>query len=88
MYSAWLSFVQKISVAVSFMAAGLMLKLIGVDAQQSIQATDTIFWIRVSFVLIAAVPMVAVLFLLRRYNLDEDKATAIRATLELRRGYI
>jgi len=60
----------------------------GFDAKLEVLAPETLLWIRVLFVAIPVVALIAALLLLQLFKLTPQKMAAIRAELEARRGTV
>jgi len=62
----------------------LILSVIGFDQTVAIQSDETLSMLRLSYVLIPCIGTSIAIFVMRNYDLDEQKANEIRAQLDAR----
>ena len=88
-YGALFAWVHKTAMSLSFLAAGVVLNLVGFDsALGGDQAVGVTTKIRLVLVVVPALSSIVSLYLLSRYNLNRQRAAEIRAELENRRGQL
>lgn len=77
----------KIGLAVAGLLAGIMLNATGFDVEiGSIQAEETLFWLRVCDVAVPLATSAIAILIMSTYAISEARAHEIRAELERRRG--
>ncbi|MDB4581470.1 MFS transporter, partial [Porticoccaceae bacterium] len=74
----------KFGAAVAGAGSGLILSVIGFDQTVAIQSDETLSMLRLSYVLIPCIGTSIAIFVMRNYDLDEQKANEIRAQLDAR----
>ena len=74
----------KFGAAVAGAGSGLILSLIGFDQDVAIQTDETLAMLRLSYILIPCIGTSIAIFVMRNYDLDEQKANEIRAQLDAR----
>jgi len=88
-FNSTFAWVLKVGMSVSMLLVGPVLdSFTGFDAKLEVQAPETLLWIRVLFVAIPVVALIAALLLLQLFKLTPQKMAAIRAELEARRGTV
>jgi GPH family glycoside/pentoside/hexuronide:cation symporter len=76
----------KLGQGIALVLGGLILKLIGFDQNATIQSADTLANLRLADILVPAFTAGLAILVMWNYDLDEDKARAIKKELEARRG--
>lgn len=76
----------KLGQALALVLSGLVLKLVGFDQNESIQAADTIINLRIADIVIPALTAALAIWVMWNYDLNEDKAREIKIKLIKRRG--
>ena len=86
MYGAATGWFQKVTQAFTFaLGQGYILAIIGFDASLGgAQSPETMFWMRVCFSGLPMLLAIGGLFLMRHYEIDEEKAAEIGADLDRR----
>jgi len=74
----------KFGAAVAGAGSGLILSLIGFDQNVAVQSDETLALLRLSYILIPCIGTSLAIFVMRNYDLDEQKANEIRAQLDAR----
>lgn len=75
----------KLGTAISMLVSGITLKLVGFDQTAgAIQTVETLTQLRLADAIIPAVGTALGIFIMLKYDVDEEKAHEIRATLEAR----
>ena len=74
----------KFGAAVAGAGSGLILSLIGFDQNVAVQSDETLAFLRLSYILIPCIGTSLAIFVMRNYDLDEQKANEIRAQLDAR----
>ena len=88
-YGALFAWVHKTAMSLSFLAAGVVLNMVGFDSTLGgNQAAGVTTNIRLVLVAVPFLSSAVSLLLLSRYNLNRQRATEIRAALEARRGQL
>jgi GPH family glycoside/pentoside/hexuronide:cation symporter len=87
-FSAILAWVEKLGFATSVFLGGLILDVSGFDVRLSQQSDETLFRMRLLFVVFPIVMAAGMLWLLKSYPLTEKRVLEIRAELERRRGVV
>ena len=64
--------------------SGLILTFIGFDQSVAIQSNETLAMLRLSYILIPCIGTSIAIFVMRNYDLDEQKANETRAQLDAR----
>ena len=83
------SWVLKLSFCAGYLLSGPFLEMTGFDAALGgEQSSDTLKHLRIGFVSIPVVAVVLAVAMLRFFQIDRSKASAIRASLEARRGVL
>jgi glycoside/pentoside/hexuronide:cation symporter, GPH family len=88
-FTSWYSWVIKFGMAFSFLAADVLLEMVGY--KQSLggdQTPQAIWWIRFLFAAIPVAALLIALGLLAFYPLSELRMSEIRLELEARRGRV
>ena len=87
--SAVFSWITKVGLSFTFLFSGIAIQVSGFKAELgAIQPTGTITWMRVLFVASSVLAPVLAILCLWLYPITEEKAYAIRAELEKRRGAV
>lgn len=87
MFSAVYWWMVKLGLAIAGLLGGAMLTWTGFSQDLGIgQAPTTLFWMRIFDVCIPIVTSVIALFIIRKFDLTEEKANDVRRQLEERRG--
>jgi GPH family glycoside/pentoside/hexuronide:cation symporter len=76
----------KLGQALALVLGGLVLKLVGFDQNATLQATETITNLRIADITIPGLTALLAIVVMLKYDLTEEKAREIKATLESRRG--
>jgi GPH family glycoside/pentoside/hexuronide:cation symporter len=87
-YTATASWVMKVGMMFSMVIGGPLLEATGFDAKLPTQSPDAILGIRTLFVVIPVSAILIALILVKLYPLTAERANAIRAELEARRGTV
>jgi GPH family glycoside/pentoside/hexuronide:cation symporter len=74
----------KFGAAVAGAGSGLILSLIGFDQSVAVQSDETLNLLRLSYIVIPCIGTSIAIFVMRNYDLDEQKANEIRAQLDAR----
>jgi GPH family glycoside/pentoside/hexuronide:cation symporter len=74
----------KFGAAVAGAGSGLILSVIGFDQNVAMQSDETLAMLRLSYILIPCIGTSMAIFVMRNYDLDEQKAYEIRAQLDAR----
>lgn len=86
MYGSIFWWVIKVGMAAALAAGGYMLNWTGFDVVLEVQSEDTLYWLRVLDVLVPAGTSLLAIFVLSRFELDEEKAHEVRLKLEARKN--
>lgn len=76
----------KLGQALALVMGGLVLKLVGFNQNAAQQAADTLTNLRIADIAIPGLTALLAIIVMLKYDLTEDKAKEITATLESRRG--
>jgi GPH family glycoside/pentoside/hexuronide:cation symporter len=76
----------KLGQALALMLGGAVLKMVGFDQSLAQQAADTMIKLRIADIVIPALTAGLAILVMWNYSLSEDRARAIKAELESRRG--
>ena len=76
----------KLGQALALVLGGLVLKLVGFDQNVSLQTAETITRLRIADIAIPAFTALLAILVMLKYDLTEERAREIKATLESRRG--
>lgn len=88
-FASIFSWILKLSFCVGFLISGPLLELTGFDATLEGAQSDSVYQnMRVGYVLIPVVALVAALCLLKFFPINREKAISIREQLEARRGQV
>tara|TARA_B110000483_G_scaffold193736_1_gene230615 strand:- start:54 stop:443 length:390 start_codon:yes stop_codon:yes gene_type:complete len=83
------SWVLKLSFCTGYLLSGPFLEMTGFDAALGgEQSSETLYYLRIGFVLIPVVAVVLAIAVLRLFRIDRTEANEIRASLEARRGVL
>jgi len=72
----------KFGAAIAGAGSGLILSLIGFDQNAAVQSDETLALLRLSYILIPTVGTSIAIYVMRDYDLDEQRANDIRAQLQ------
>ena len=72
----------KFGAAIAGAGSGLILSLIGFDQNAAVQSDETLALLRLSYILIPTVGTSIAIYVMRDYDLDEQRANYIRAQLQ------
>ena len=86
LFASVLSWSEKAGMSLGGLLGGLLLVAIGFDAKLGAQGSQTLEWMKLSYVVVPLIGAVASMYLIRHYDLDQAHVSAIRARLEKRRG--
>jgi len=87
MFSAVYWWMVKLGLAIASLVGGYLLTATGFKQELGLgQAPDTLFWMRVFDVCIPIVTSIIAIFIIRSFDVTEDKAHDVRIQLEARRG--
>ncbi|MEX0331020.1 MAG: MFS transporter [Puniceicoccaceae bacterium] len=87
MYGSIYSWISKAIGSIATVLTGIILVIVGFDAAKTgHQDPESITYMRVSFSLIPTIGVIFAFFVLKLYDLNEDRAYEIRQELENRRG--
>ncbi len=78
----------KLGQGIALVLGGLVLKLVGFDQNMAVQTTETLTNLRLADITIPAIAAALAIWVMWGYDLTEDKAREIKATLVARRGEI
>ena len=78
----------KFGLAFAGLVSGLILSVIGFDQSIAVQSEEALTLLRLSFIAIPAGGTLIAIFIMRNYDLDEQRASEIRAELEARRQLV
>lgn len=87
-YASILSYVLKFGTTFTMLITGPLIELTGFDAHKAVQSPSTLTGLRILFAGVPAVAALLAAVALRRYPLDRDALSTIRARLEARRGAV
>ncbi len=88
-FQSTFTWVLKVGMSVSMFIVGPLLdNVTGFDVKLKVQTPETLWWIRILFVSIPVIALIAALFILQLFPLTQRKMAAIRAELEARRGTV
>jgi GPH family glycoside/pentoside/hexuronide:cation symporter len=76
----------KLGQGLALVLGGLVLKLVGFDQNSSVQAAETLTWLRLADILIPALTAGLAILVMWNYDLTEEKAREIKTELVKRRG--
>ncbi len=76
----------KLGQALALVTGGLVLKLVGFNQNEAIQSADTIAKLRLADIIIPAVTAALAIWVMWKYDLNEEKAREIKEELVKRRG--
>jgi len=76
----------KLGQALALVLGGLVLKVVGFDQNIALQTTETITKLRIADIAIPAFTALLAILVMLKYDLTEEKAREIKASLESRRG--
>ena len=76
----------KLGQALALVLGGLVLKVVGFDQNIALQTTETITKLRIADIVIPAFTALLAILVMLKYDLTEEKAREIKASLESRRG--
>lgn len=76
----------KFGLAFAGLISGLILSVIGFDQSVAVQTEETLNLLRLAFIGIPAIGTLIAIFIMRSYDLNEQRANEIRAQLESRRA--
>ncbi len=76
----------KLGQGIALLLAGWVLKVIGFDAGKATQSVHTMTSLRLFDIFVPVITAAIAIWVMRDYNLSEDKAKAIKAELVARRG--
>ncbi|MDA7852607.1 MFS transporter [Porticoccaceae bacterium] len=74
----------KFGLAFAGLASGLILSMIGFDNSVAVQTEETLTQLRFAFIGVPIVGTLTAIFVMRNYDLDENRSNEIRAALNLR----
>ena len=88
-FASIFSWILKLSFCIGFLISGPLLELTGFDASLNGAQPDSVYQnMRVGYILIPVVSLVAALCLLNFFPINREKAASIREQLEARRGQV
>lgn len=88
-FASIFSWILKLSFCVGFLISGPLLELTGFDAALEGAQPDAVYFnMRIGYILIPVVSLVAALALLKLFPINREKAAEIREQLEARRGQV
>jgi len=87
-FASTLSYVLKLGTTLTMLATGPLVELTGFDPRRAWQDTTTITELRILFAVGPAAASLLAALALRRYPLNHDTMSSIRASLEARRGRV
>jgi GPH family glycoside/pentoside/hexuronide:cation symporter len=87
-YASLLSYVLKLGTTFTLLMTGPLIDLTGFDAHKAVQNPTTIMALRILFAVVPATAALLAALVLRRYPLNRETMTTIRARLEARRGAV
>lgn len=76
----------KLGQALALALGGLVLKLVGFDPKATVQAADTMHYLRIWDIVIPAVTALMAIWIMWKYDLTEERAKEIKSILVQRRG--
>jgi GPH family glycoside/pentoside/hexuronide:cation symporter len=76
----------KLGQGLALVLGGLVLKVIGFEGGAAIQTTETLINLRLADILIPSITAIIAIVVMWNYDLDEEKAHAIKTELVQRRG--
>jgi len=87
-FTACASYILKLGNSLGYFFSGLILSWAGFTWQRTVQAPETIFWIRSSLAFLPIVGLVIAMIFVLRMPLTKQKSAEIRRQLEERRGTV
>ncbi len=76
----------KFGLAFAGLLSGAILSVIGFDQTVAVQSQEALAMLRLSYIIVPVSGTLLAIFIMRNYDLDEEKAHEIRLELESRRG--
>ena len=87
MFSAVYWWMVKLGLAIASLMGGYLLNVTGFKQELGLgQAPDTLFWMRIFDVCIPIVTSIIAIFIIKTFDITEEKAHEVRKQLEARRG--
>ncbi len=78
----------KFGLAVAGLLTGIILSLVGFDTSLQVQTQEAMTGLRLAYILVPVCGTLLAIFIMRSYDIDEEKAHSIREQLEARRGQL
>ena len=76
----------KFGLAFAGLLSGAILSVVGFDQTVAVQTEEALTGLRMAYIIVPVCGTLLAIFIMRSYDLDEDKAHSIREQLEARRG--
>lgn len=86
MFGAIYWWMVKFGFAIAGLFSGLILKMVGFDQSVAVQSEEALTGLRLAYILLPIVGTLLAMFVMRNYDLSEQRAHDIREQLEARRG--
>jgi GPH family glycoside/pentoside/hexuronide:cation symporter len=75
----------KFGFAIAGLLSGLILSMVGFDESISAQPADVLEGLKLSYIIVPSIGTIIAIFIMRGYDLDEQKAGDVRNKLEARK---
>lgn len=76
----------KVGQSIALMFGGLVLSMVGFDAGQPVQSSETMTQLRIFDIVIPCLTAFLAILVMKNYTLNEDKVAIVKADLEVRRN--